>query len=109
MSILDKKKVSRKGKVEGDFLVLDDPFGEQYPGVFEMLARVKHQGKDRLAGRLIFYAEMNRATLVLVDAESKEVTFYSAETFAEALEGLEKALQAGTCDWRVDKKSYLKK
>ncbi len=109
MSILDNKKESRKNVGLGDFLIDEDQFGEQYPGIFEMLSRCKWKGKSRKGGRLIMYAEPNRATLVLCDAEAGEVTFYASDTFSEALVGLEGALQAGSCDWRQDKRSRYAK
>lgn len=105
MSILDKMQQSQKEPVRGDFLIADDPFAESYPGLFELLARGKYKGKSRKPGRLIMYAEPSRATLVACDADSGQVAFYTSETFAEALEGLEKALQAGSLDWRPDKKA----
>ncbi|MCK5319089.1 MAG: hypothetical protein KAJ55_14345 [Anaerolineales bacterium] len=105
MSILGKIKQDRKKVVESDFAVLEDAWSEMYPGVFEMLARTAFQGKARRLGRLVFYAETNRATLVLCDVDAGMVTFYAAETFGEALVGLEGALQAGSCDWRKDKRS----
>ena len=105
MSVLDKIKASQQEPVRGDFLLADDPWAEEYPGLFEMLARGKYQGKPRKVGRLILYAEPSRATLVLCDVDSGQVAFYAANTFAEALTGLESALQGGSCDWRPDKRA----
>ena len=105
MSIIGKLKQSRKDIVAGDSLLVEDFFAEQYPGIFEMITLVKYQGEDRKPGRLILYAEPNRATLVLCDREAGMVTFYAKEGFADALEGLERALQDGSADWRKDKRS----
>lgn len=105
MSVLDKIQGSQKEPVRGDFLIADDPFAEDKPGLFEFLARGKYKGKARKPGRLIMYAEPSRATLVVCDADGGQVAFYTAETFAEALEGVEKALQAGSLDWRPDKRA----
>ncbi len=105
MSVLGKIKQDRDKLAKTDFIVLEDGFAETYPGIFEMLARRAYQGKARKPGRLILYAEQDRATLVLCDVDAGNVTFYASETFSEALEGLEKALQAGSCDWRRDKRS----
>lgn len=105
MSVIGKIKQSRDKVGKTDFIVQEDSFASDYPGIFEMLARRAYQGKDRKPGRLILYAETDRATMVLCDVDSGNVTFYAAETFSEALEGLEKALQAGSCDWRKDKRS----
>ena len=105
MSILDKMQQSQKEPVRGDFLLVDDPFAESYPGVFEVLARGKYKGKARKPGRLVMYAEPSRATLCLCDVDSQQVAFYTSEGFIEALEGLEKALQDGSLDWRPDKRA----
>ena len=105
MSIIDKIKKNRQEVVRDGLLIGDDSFGEDHPGIFEMLVRVAYQGKPRQPGRLVMYAEPNRATLCLVDVDAGMVTFYTAETFGDALEGLERALQAGSCDWRKDKRS----
>lgn len=105
MSVLGKIKQDVKKVEESEFLVVEDDFAETYPGIFEMLTRRAYQGKARKVGRLVMYAETNRATLVLCDVDAGNVTFYAAETFGEALEGLEGALQAGSCDWRKDKRS----
>ena len=105
MSILDKIAQSQKEPVRGDFLVVDDPFAESYPGVFELLTRCKHKGKTRKTGRLVMYAEPSRATLCLCDVDSQQVAFYASEGFIEALEGMERALQAGSLDWRPDKRA----
>lgn len=105
MSVIGKIKQSREKVAKTDFIVQEDDFAESYPGVFEMLARREYQGKSRKPGRLILYAETDRATLVLCDVDSGNVTFYASETFSEALEGLEGALQGGSCDWRKDKRS----
>lgn len=105
MSVIGKIKQSRDKVAKTDFIVQEDSFAADYPGVFEMLARREYQGKSRKPGRLILYAETDRATLVLCDVDAGNVTFYAAETFSEALEGLEGALQGGSCDWRKDKRS----
>ena len=105
MSVLGKIKQDVKKVGETDFLIGEDDFSETYPGIFEMLTRRAYQGKVRRVGRLIMSAETNRATLVLCDVDAGNVTFYAAQTFSEALEGLEGALQAGSCDWRKDKRS----
>ena len=105
MSVLDNISQSRKEVKDTGVLIGEDSFQDEYPGIFEMLTRVSYQGKARRSGRLIMYAEQDRATLVLCDVDAGNVTFYAAKSFGEALEGLEKALHAGSCDWRKDKRS----
>jgi hypothetical protein len=105
MGVLDKiRKTDQEVNATG-YLVQECDFSLQYPGIFEMITRRTYEGKHRDVGRMIMYAEPNRATLVMCDVASGLVTFYAKETFSEALEGLEKALQDGTCDWRKDKRS----
>lgn len=105
MSVLDKVRDSQQEPLRGDFLIADDPFAEDYPGVSEILTRVRFKGKPRKPGRLVMYAEPSRATLCLCDVDSQQVAFYTANTFTEALEGLERGLQAGSLDWRPDKRA----
>ena len=105
MAVLDKIRKTEQEVNTSGYLVQECSWSEQYPGIYEMIARRTHQGKHRKVGRLILYAEPNRATLVLCDVDSGLVTFYAKETFVEAFAGLERALQDGTCDWRKDKRS----
>ena len=105
MSILDKITRTRNEVKDTGILIGEDTFQDDYPGIFEMLTRVSYAGKARRPGRLIMYAEQNRATLVLCDVDAGNVTFYASESFGEALAGLEGALQGGSCDWRKDKRS----
>jgi hypothetical protein len=109
MSIIDKLRQGSQDVGLNDSLLGEDPFGDEYPGIFEMLTRSKWKGKGRKVGRLIMYAEPGRATLCLVDVEAGMVTFHTKETFGEALTGLEEALQSGSSDWRQDKRSQYRK
>jgi hypothetical protein len=105
MSVLDNVRKTEAEVNATGFLVQECDWSGQYPGIFEMITRRTYEGKHRKVGRLIMYAEPNRATLVMCDVDSGLVTFYAKETFEEALAGLEESLQAGTCDWRKDKRS----
>lgn len=105
MSILDRQKISRKPIADGEFLLEEDEWAQEYPGLFEMLTRVRYQGKDREPGRLIIFAGPGKATLVLCDKQTSQVAFYTGDGIAEALSGLERALGAGSVDWRKDRRS----
>lgn len=105
MSVLPKIEVPVKSGPENEMAVTGDPFEDDYPGIFEVLCRQSFQGEERQTGRLILFSEPGRASLCLVDKQSGQVAFYTAGGFTEALEGLEKALQAGKADWRKDKRS----
>ena len=88
-----------------EYLYEDDTFAAEYPAIFEHLSRVKCYGGNRAPSRLIVYGEAGRLCLCLTDPYSSQVLFHNDQGFTEALEGLEKRLQAGTKDWRADKKS----
>ena len=104
MSVLDKIDSVSKEQVRGNSLLLPDKFATELPGIFEMLTMVRYKGKPRKVAKLTLYAEPGRATLCLADNETGQVAFYAKEGFSEALLGLEEALQAGSLDWRADKK-----
>lgn len=89
----------------GEFLCEDGEFGEQYPGIWEVLARQMYEGNPIKVGRLILYCEPGRVYLCLCDKESGQVAFCSGSSVDEALVSLEGQLQAGTADWRKDKRA----
>lgn len=104
MSILDNVGAPATPQPDQEYLIEDGDFQQQYPGIFEFLARVKYNGRDRKPGRLILYYEPEKAFLCLSDKESGSVAFHAADGLNEALEGLEVRLQAGGVDWRADKR-----
>lgn len=104
MSIIDKIASGGNRNGVGEFTVEGGEFQEEYPGLFEVLARDKSRGKDRQTGRLVMYTEIGKAVLCLCDRETGQVCFYAADGLSEALRGLERALQAGSADWRRDKR-----
>lgn len=105
MSILDSIKKPVKAGPDNPLNVVDDPFQEDFPGIFEVLACARHLGKDRETGRLIVYTEPGKAMLCLCDKDTEQVAFYACGTIQEALEGLERSLQSGSVDWRKDKRA----
>lgn len=90
---------------DNEYLYDDDLFRDEFPAIYEHLARVKTSRGNRSPSRLIVYGEAGRLCLCLTDPYSAQVLFHNSEGFSEALEGLEKRLQAGTKDWRKDKKA----
>lgn len=103
MGILDNVGAKAKPPLCGDNLAEDELFSAEYPGIYEFLSRVKVNGKDRLAGKLLIYYESGCAALCVTDAHTESVGWHIAKTVAEALEGLEKRFQDGSVDWRVSK------
>lgn len=105
MSILDNVGAEASPDENAEFLVDDENFQSQHPGLFEFLARVKVNGKDRKPGRLILYYEPGKAHCCLSDKHTGSVAFHAAEGLYEALEGVERRLQEGKVDWRKDRRS----
>lgn len=105
MSILPKlDDVSRQG-ANREYLHYDEECQGEYPGLFEFLTKVLVEGHPRPASRLVVYYEEDKACLLLTDPHTCQILFHHDDSFHEALTSLEKRLQAGTTDWRKDKKS----
>lgn len=105
MSILDAVGGDVNPPNDAEYLADDENFSTQYPGIFEFLARIKINGKNRKPGRLIIYFDAGKAHLCLSDKHTGSCAFHASESVESALEGAEKRLQAGSCDWRKDKRS----
>lgn len=105
MSILSKISKPVKAGPDNPLTVVDDPWADDFPGIFEVLAVARFEGKDRQTGRLIIYTEPGKAMCCLCDKETEQVAFYASESIVGALEGLERALQNGSVDWRKDKRA----
>lgn len=105
MSVIDKVPQKEVRADAAEFACDDDGFGDQYPGIFEILARQRYQGNPRKTGKLLFFVDYGKASLCITDVCTGQVAFYKAGSFGEALEGLERALQGGTVDWRPDRRS----
>lgn len=105
MSILDNVGAPAKPPEDREYLIEDELFSAEYPGLFEFLARIKVNGVERKPGKLILYYEPDRAQLCLSDAHTKSVAWHAAGSVAHALEGCERRLQEGKVDWRHDKRA----
>ena len=106
MSILDKMPSNGKPRGDMEFLVDEDHFAQEFPGIWEILARCRWKGNPRQTGTLMLFCEPGRPTVCLLDRARGEKCFYASSGFMEALEGLERALQEGKGDWRPDKGQY---
>jgi hypothetical protein len=104
MSILDNVGAEATPDENAEYLVEDEQFSTEFPGLFEFLARVKIGGVERKPGRLIMYYEPGKAHLCLSDQHTGSVAWHASETHAEALVGAERRLQDGKLDWRKDKR-----
>jgi len=103
MSVIDKIRTSCSRSGDQDLACDGGSFGDNYPGIFEILATQRRKGKERKTGRLSISVDCGQACVCLNSKEAGKCAFYKAESVGAALEGLERHLQAGDADWRVDK------
>ena len=104
MSVLDH--VPKKGTVTtgAEFACEAGGFDDEYPGLFEIIARQRYQGNLRETGKLLIFVDCGKACLCLTDRNGGQIAFYKADSIGEALTGLEGQLHAGKVDWRPDKR-----
>lgn len=105
MSVLDKVGAAAPIDDTREYLVEDELFSADYPGLYEFLARVRISGKNRKPGKLLVYYEPERCQVLLIDKHTKSCAWHASKSVNEALESLERRLQAGTVDWRYDKRA----
>jgi hypothetical protein len=105
MSVVAKIKAGVKRDDAAEFALDECGFRDEYPGLWEFVARQAYQGSPRATGKIVIFTEGGKATFCLIDRNTAQVAFFTAESLADALVGCEKGLQAGSLDWRVDKKA----
>lgn len=105
MSVLENVGAAAEPAADAEYIVEDDLFSTEYPGLYEFLARVKISGVVRKPGRIVLYFEPGKAHLCLSDKHTGSVAFHSSDSVAEALSGAERRLQEGKLDWRKDKRA----
>lgn len=109
MSTLDDADRSVK-RVEGqEFECEDEVFAQNFPGIYEWLARVMYKGKPRETASLTIKYRSGGVSLCLSAPQEKLVGWHQDKTIDEALEGLEKRLQARAMDWRERKEGYQRR
>ena len=109
MSIIDHIVDSGNADDGGEFLLEDGVFGAEYPAMFEFMSRHRYKGNARATGRVILYCEPGKGCVCLSDKHTGQVAFHVADTLAEAMEGMERRLASGKCDWRKDKRSQFRR
>ena len=109
MSVVAKIGAGVKRDEAAEFAIEECDFATEYPGMWEFIARQVFQGSPRATGKMVFFVEGGKATLCFIDRKSSQVAFFTAGTLGEALVGAEKALQAGSLDWRLDKKASYRR
>lgn len=103
MGVIDKIRTSCAKSGNVDLGCDPGSFGDLYPGIFEIIATQRFKGKERKMGRLSISVNCGKAVVCLNSKEAGKCAFYKADSIGEALEGLERHLQAGDADWRDDK------
>lgn len=104
MTILDNVAKSASPEEGTDFAAKDENFQGRFPGLFELLATTHYEGSKRKLAKLILYYDSGKAAVCVSDAHTGRVAFHLDEGLEEALEGLERRLQAGKVDWRKSRK-----
>lgn len=87
-----------------EYIAPDEGLQTEFPGLYELLARILVKGVKRTPAKLIVYYEEGRCALCLSDKHTGLVAFHLADSLQEAMEGVERRLQAGKVDWRKSKK-----
>lgn len=103
MSVLGNVGAADGPAPDAEYIIEDELFSAEYPGLFEFLARVKIGGVVRKPGRIIIYYEPGKAHLCLSDKHTQSVAFHADDGLLEALSGAEKRLQESKLQWRKDK------
>lgn len=105
MSILDKIPERDKEESNVDFALGDCAFKEEYPNLWEFIARQRYKGDPRATGKFVVFTDGCKASVCLIDRCSNQVAFFTADSLDEALRGVDGALGSGGLDWRKDKKA----
>ena len=109
MSIISDAGVGVK-RAEGQEYECDEgDFSAEFPGIYEWLARIYLNGKTRDGASLTIKYRSGGVSLCLSAATEGLVGWHQGKTVQEALEGLEKRLQASTMDWREKKEGWVKR
>jgi hypothetical protein len=89
-----------------EFAFRSDGFGDEFPGINELLSRERLQGKPVRTCTLQIFAQDGRAVVCLSDRHRARKAFKSGESVSEALSSFEAALWDKTVEWRSDKPKY---
>lgn len=89
-----------------EFAFAPDGFGDEFPGLNELLSRQLLQGKPVRTCTLQIFAQDCRACCCVQDRHRARKGFKSGESVTEALTAFEKALWSQTVEWRSDKAKF---
>lgn len=105
MGILDNVGAAAPLDENREYQCEDDLFSTEYPGLYDFLAKVRNNGKYRKAGKMLIYYEPERVQILLIDKNTKSCAWHASKSISEALESLERRLQAGSVEWKYDKRA----
>lgn len=109
MSILDGVGVGVKRSKGQEYEAVDPEMSAQCPGVYEFMARLQHDGKDRELASLTIKYTGGGVNLCLSCPAEGVVGFQQGRTLKDAIAGLEKRLAAQSMDWRERKAGEWRK
>lgn len=109
MSILDDVGVGVKRSEGQEFETEDSQFFDEFPGIYEWLARINLRGAEREPASLTIKYLCGGVSLCVSAPAEGVVGWHQAKTIQEALEGLERRLQDGKMDWRERKSGWQKR
>lgn len=99
------QEVSGNGQ-HAEFAFEPGDFGDQYPGIWELLSRQVFKGKPCKTCTVQIFAQDSLATICVQDRHRLRKGFKSAEGVTEAFQVLEIALWKEDVQWRSDKPKY---
>lgn len=104
MGILPDVLPSDEPPEDQEYLAQDEGLQTEFPGIYELLARVLVKGVKRTPSKLIVYFEEGRCCLCVSDKHTGLVAFHNGDSLQDSMEGLERRLQSSKLDWRKSKR-----
>lgn len=104
MSVLDHVPAKGESSNGAEYACDGGGFDDDYPGLYEIIARQRYKGNLRKTGKLLIFVDCGKASLCVTDVAGGQIAFYKSNSIGEALTGLEQALQSGKVDWRPDRR-----
>lgn len=109
MGILDDATPGVKRYQGQEYECEDNQLQRDYPGIYEWLTRILLDGKPRVPAQLTIKYREGGCSLCLSAGQEDVIGWHQGSDLENALEGLEKRLQAKTMDWRRKEDNYRKR
>lgn len=100
MSSLSDFKGRVKGREGEEYEAPDEEFQNEYPALYEWMARVVLKGEMRAVATLTIKFRDGGVNLCLSAPSEGVVGWHQAETVDMALRGIQNRLEASKMDWR---------